>query len=725
MTADAAADTAPGMTLITRAQSLTGPAAEQRPVEIEQLGRTRIDEFAWLKDENWQEVMRDPSVLDPAIRAHLEAENAHYQNVMAPLEAFNERLFQEMRARIKEDDSSVPERDGPWYYSVRYREGGQYPVYVRHRANEDGSRGETEQIILDGDAEAEGLEYFDLGAVSHSPDHRYLAFAVDTKGSEFYEIRIRDLDSGEIIASLTEEGYGSLVWANDSRTLYWVWRDENNRPRRVYRQAFDAEQAELIYEEADPGYFLGLGKTEGDSFIELSANDHTTSELRLFDANDPGADAILVSERESGVEYSFTEAGDRLYIRTNQDGAVDFKIMRVDPAAPQRENWVDVVEHRPGVLVNGMLGFENWLVRSERADALPRIVVRNLESGEEHEIAFDEEAYALGVNPGFEFASNVMRFSYESPSTPEQTFDYDMAARERTLLKTQEVPSGHDASEYVVRRIQAPARDGQSIPVTILHHRDTPIDGSAPLLLYGYGSYGITIPASFSTTRLSLVDRGMVYAIAHVRGGMAKGYGWYLDGKLEHKENTFNDFVDAGRALAADGYTSEGRMVAHGGSAGGLLVGAAINQAPELFAGAIGAVPFVDVLNTMSDPSLPLTPPEWPEWGNPLESEEAYDQILAYSPYDQIGAHPYPHVLATAGLTDPRVTYWEPAKWVARLRDRRTDDGLTLLRTNMDAGHGGASGRFDSLRERAQDYAFALMTVGLADSEASAPSGEE
>ncbi|MEO1040468.1 MAG: S9 family peptidase [Pseudomonadota bacterium] len=725
MTADAASSEASTETaaasvdLLARARALTAPTAEQRPVEIEQLGRTRTDEFAWLKDENWQEVMRDPSVLDADIRVHLEAENTYYNEVMAPLDGFSERLFDEMRGRIKEDDSSVPERDGDWYYSVRYREGGQYPVYVRHAANPDGSRSDDEQIILDGDAEGEGLDYFDLGAVSHSPDQRYLAFAVDTKGSEFYEIRVRDLESGEIVATLTEEGYGSLIWANDSRTIYWVWRDENNRPRRVYRQAFDTADAELIYEESDPGFFLGLGKTDGDSFIELSANDHTTTELRLFDANDPAADAILISERESGIEYSFTEAGERLYVQTNQDGAVDFKIMAADPAAPQRENWVDVVEHRPGVLVNGMLGFENWLVRSERANALPRIIVRNLQSGEEHAVSFDEEAYALGINPGYEFATDTMRFSYESPSTPDQTFDYDMASRERTLLKTREVPSGHDAADYIVRRIEAPARDGESIPVTLLYHRDTPIDGDAPLLLYGYGSYGITIPASFSTSRLSLVDRGMVYAIAHIRGGMAKGYGWYLDGKLEHKINTFNDFVDVGRTLAAEGYTSEGQLVAHGGSAGGLLVGAAINQAPELFAGAIGAVPFVDVLNTMSDPSLPLTPPEWPEWGNPLEDEAAYDQILAYSPYDQVGALDYPHVLATAGLTDPRVTYWEPAKWVARLRDRRSDDGLTLMRTNMDAGHGGASGRFDSLREQAQDYAFALMTVGLADSEAS------
>ncbi|WP_421857793.1 S9 family peptidase [Oceanicaulis sp.] len=715
---------APAQDLIARAQEIAAPTPEERPVEIEQLGRTRTDEFAWLRDDNWQEVMRDPSVLDADIRAHLEAENAYYTEVMAPLTGLEERLYNEMRGRIKEDDESPASRDGDWYYYARYREGGQYPVYARKATGENGEMAGEEVIIFDGDAEADGIDYFDLGAVQHSPDHRYLAYAVDTAGSEFYEIKIRDLETGEDIATLTDEGYGSMVWGNDSQTIYWVWRDENNRPRRVYRQAFDSTEAELIYEETDPGYFLSVSKTDGDRWIVLGAGDHTTSEARVFDANDPAAEPILVSEREQGVEYSLTEAGGRLFVRTNLGGAVDFQIMEAPLDDPRRENWTPLIEHRPGVLVNGLMGFENWLVRSERSDALPRIIVRDLRSGEEHEIAFDEEAYALGMDGGYEYATDMMRFSYESPSTPEETYDYDMGARERTLIKRQEVPSGHTADDYVVRRIHATARDGASVPVTILYHRDTPIDGTAPLMLYGYGSYGITIPASFSTSRLSLVDRGMVYAIAHIRGGMSKGYQWYLDGKLDQKINTFNDFVDSGRALVEAGYTSEGQMVAMGGSAGGLLVGATINQAPELFAGAIGAVPFVDVLTTMSDESLPLTPPEWPEWGNPITDEAAYDYILSYSPYDQVSAQDYPHVLATAGLTDPRVTYWEPAKWAARLRTRRTDDGLTLMRTNMGAGHGGASGRFDSLRERAEEYAFALMTVGLADQEA-AEAGSE
>ncbi|MEE2567369.1 S9 family peptidase [Hyphobacterium marinum] len=711
--------------LIARAQTLNAPVAERRPVEIEQVGRTRVDNYGWLRDDNWQEVMRDPSVLRQDIRDHLEAENAYYEAVMEPTAALQERLYQEMRGRILEDDSTVPEADGPYAYYTRFREGGQYPIYARRQVNpETGEPEGDEEILLDGDAEAGDFEYLDFGNVDHSPDHRYLAFGVDTRGSEYYEVRIKDVASGAIIATLTDESTGNFAWSNDSQTLFWVWRDDNGRSKRVYRQSIDSAEADLIYDEADDGFFVNVGRSDGDSFIVISTSGHTTSELRLIDANNPTSDPVLVAERETDVEYDLIEAGDRLYFRTNADGAVDFKIVEAPMDAPGRENWVDVVPHRAGTLINTAIGFRDWMVRLERENALPRIVVRNLESGEEHDIAFDEEAYSLGIDGGYEFAVDRLRFSYESPSTPEETYDYDMATRERTLLKRQEIPSGHNVEDYVVRRIMAPSHDGEMIPVTLLYHRDTPVDGSAPLMLYGYGSYGITIPASFRVTPLSLVDRGMIYAIAHIRGSMARGYGWYLDGKLENKINTFRDFVSAGEALIDQGYTSRGNMVAYGGSAGGLLVGAAINMAPDLFAGAIGAVPFVDVINTMSDAELPLTPPEWPEWGNPLESATDYDTMMEYSPYDNVTAQDYPHVLATAGLTDPRVTYWEPAKWVAVLRHERTDDGLTLMRTNMGAGHGGASGRFDSLRETAQNWAFALMTVGLADAEVAALAAE-
>ncbi|WP_300528167.1 S9 family peptidase [Maricaulis sp.] len=725
---DTTPDTNPGTitsALIERAQGLEAPVAEQRPVTIEQVGFTRVDEYQWIKDENWQEVMRDTSVLDSDIRDLLDAENAYLDTVMEPTTALQERIFQEIRGRIKEDDTSVPSRDGAYEYFSRYREGGQYPIFSRRPIDpETGEAIGEEEILIDGDAEAADFEYLDFGNLSHSPDHQFVAYAIDTRGSEYYEIMIREIATGDVIATLTDESTGDFVWANDSATLYWVWRDENGRSKRVYRQSRGGGASELIYEEEDAGFFVGVGSSDNDRYVTINAGGHTSNELRLLDANDPNAEPVLVAAREEGVEYYLTASNERFYFRTNVDGAVDFKIVSAPIDAPGRDNWEDFVPHRPGTLVNGVAGFEDWLVRMERENALPRIVVHEYATGEEHEIAFDEEAYSLGMSSGYEFSVDRLRFSYESPSTPEQTFDYDMRTRDRVLRKTQEVPSGHDPEDYVVRRIMAEGHDGAQIPVTILHHRDTPIDGSAPLLLYGYGSYGITIPASFRVTPLSLVDRGMVYAVAHIRGGMARGYQWYLDGKLDKKINTFRDFVSAGEALAAEGYTSRGNIVGYGGSAGGLLVGAAANLQPDLFAGIIAAVPFVDVINTMSDAELPLTPPEWPEWGNPLESAEDYQTMIAYSPYDQIVETDYPHILATGGLTDPRVTYWEPTKYVARMRERRSDDGLTLLKMNMGAGHGGASGRFDSLRETALNWAFALMVVGLADAEVEAIAAE-
>ena len=701
--------------LIERAARFSPPEIEARPVTVEQLGGTRVDPYAWLRDDSWQQVMRDPSLLRADVRAVLEAENDYHNEVMRPLAALEETIFAEMRGRIREDDSSVPSRDREWFYYSRFREGGQYPIFARRPADDRGEISGEEIVLFDGDAEAEAHDYFRLVAFEHSPDHRYAAWAVDTRGSEYYSIQVRDLATGKDIATLTDEGYGSLVWATDSRTVYWVWRDDSARPKRVYRQALDSAERELVYEEADDGFFLSVDRSDGDTWILVESGDHTTSEIRLYDASDAGAEALLVAARETGVEYGLTETGDGMFVLTNQDGAIDFKIMRAPVADPRRENWEEFIDHRPGVYLTDLLGFEHWLVRVEEANALPRLIVRNVDSGREYSIDFDEQAYALGMSGGYEFATDEIRFTYQSPSTPRQTWDFDMATGERTLRKEQEIPSGHDRSAYTVRRLDISARDGARVPVTVLHRADVALDGSAPLLLYGYGSYGISIPAAFSISNLSLVDRGMIFAIAHVRGGTDKGYGWYLDGKLDRKMNTFNDFVDAGRALIEAGYTRPGRIVAFGGSAGGLLVGAAMNQAPELFAGVIGAVPFVDVLNTISDASLPLTPPEWNEWGNPIRDRSAYDRIRSYSPYDQVSAQPYPHLLATAGLTDPRVTYWEPAKWVARVRELRTDNGLTLLRTNMGAGHGGASGRFDSLRERAQDYTFALLVAGLAE----------
>lgn len=694
-----------------------GPIAKREPFTIEQVGRTRVDPYHWLKDENWQEVMSDPSVLREDIREYLVAENDYTKAYLEdPTEALREELFAEMRGRIKEDDSSLPNVDGPYAYLTRYREGGEYPIYARKPAAEIYNTEAEDEVLLDGDTMGEGEAYFSFGDVEHSPNHRYIAYAVDTQGSEYYDIKILDTETGALLDDVIPRTYGSLEWGWDNKTLYWVERDENGRPSAVFAHILGEEGSTEIYRESDPGYFTGVGKSQSGEYIFISTGDHTTSEYWFFPA-DAGAEATptLIASREPGVEYSVEHWDGGFVISTNVDGAVDFKIVTAPIEAPGRENWEEMVPHRPGTLILGMDALKDYLIRLERTDGLPRIVVRERESGEEHEIAFDEAAYDLGMSTGYEFDTTMIRFDYASPSTPDQVYDYDLATRERVLRKTREVPSGHNPEDYVVERLMAPAWDGELVPVTILRHKDTPVDGTAPLLLYGYGSYGITITANFRTSRLSLVDRGFIYAIAHPRGSMAKGYQWYLDGKLTLKENTFKDYISAGRYLVENGYGSAGNVVGMGGSAGGLLMGAASNMDPELFAGIIAAVPFVDVINTMSDESLPLTPPEWPEWGNPLTSAEDYDTIMAYSPYDQVTDRPYPQMLITGGLSDPRVTYWEPAKWAAKLRYEAPDAGPYFLRINMEAGHGGASGRFEGLKETAIEYAFALRAVGLVE----------
>jgi oligopeptidase B len=687
------------------------PVAERRAKFSVQHGVELVDEYAWLRADNWQEVMREPDVLDPAIRAYLEAENAYTEAALADTAALQETLFGEMKARIKEDDSSVPAPDGPFEYFTGFVTGGQYPRLLRRPRG-----GGQEQVLIDGNKEAEGKPYWSLGAAAHSPDHRYLAYAVDDKGSELFTIRIRDLATGEDLADAIPDTRSSIVWARDSATLFYVRLDDHHRPLFVHRHRLGtaAEQDALVYEEKDIGFYVGVGQTQSGKYIIVDAHDHQTNEAYLIDADVPEGELRLVAERRHGHEYSVDHHGDKLFIMTNSGGAEDFRLCEAPVAAPQEANWREVLAHKPGRLLLDIVAFSGHLVRLEREDGLPRIVIRRLTDGTEHAIAFDEEAYSLGMSPGYEFDTTSLRFTYSSMTTPAQVFDYDMESRARVLRKTQEVPSGHDPADYVTRRVMAPAPDGQLVPVSLLYRKDTPLDGTAPLFLYGYGAYGISIPASFATTRLSLVDRGFVFAIAHIRGGKDKGYRWYTDGKLRNKVNTFTDFIAAGEYLAKQRVTSRGNIIANGGSAGGMLMGVVANMAPELFLGIIADVPFVDVLNTMLDESLPLTPPEWPEWGNPITSKEDFDIIRGYSPYDNVAAKAYPHIFAYGGLTDPRVTYWEPAKWVARLRHLNTSDSLIILKTNMKAGHGGASGRFEQLREVALDYAFSLKITGKA-----------
>ena len=686
------------------------PVAARKPVTATLHGIARSDDYAWLKDADWQRVMREPGTLDPEIRTYLEAENTYTDAFLAPHKTLRETLVCEMRGRMKEDDSSVPAPDGDWAYYRRYVEGGEHPLYCRAPRGHEAA----EVLLLDGNREAEGQAYFRIGDCEHSHDHHRLAYTLDLNGSERYRLFVRDIASGAVIDGPIEDAHGEVIWAADGETVFYTVLDENHRPYQVRRHrigsAPDADP--LVYEESDPGFFVQLGESESRRFVMISAHDHTTSEVHLIESAAPERAPSLIAARESGIEYDIALRGDRLYILTNADGATDFKIVTAPLGSPGRAAWRDWLPHEAGIYVRAQLLFAGHHVRLERVGGLPRIVVTDLESGVAHTVAFEEEAYDLSLLPGYEFETETVRFVYSSMTTPAQTFDYDMRTRTRTLRKTQEVPSGHDPADYVTRRLTAVSRDGAAVPVSLLHRRATPLDGSAPLLLYGYGAYGHAIPAAFSTNRLSLVDRGFVYAIAHIRGGSDCGYGWYLDGKLAKKTNTFADFIAAAEHLIAERYTAKGRIAAHGGSAGGMLMGAVANLRPDLFAGIVAEVPFVDVLNTMCDVDLPLTPPEWPEWGNPIEDETAYRTIAAYAPYENVTAKAYPAIFATAGLTDPRVTYWEPAKWVAKLRRLKTDANPLLLHTNMEAGHGGASGRFRRLVEVAMAYAFVLAVAG-------------
>jgi oligopeptidase B len=688
----------------------SAPHAAKRPRSSTHHGIALTDDYAWLRAENWQEVMRDPAVLAPEIRAHLDAENAWTEAALADTNALQAQLFAEMKARIKEDDESVPWPDGPWSYNARYIKGGQYPIFIRTPRD-----GGDETVLLDGNKEAKGKPYWQPGGVSHSPDHKWISYAVDDKGSELFAIRIRNIETGEDLADAIPDTRGA-VWATND-VLFYIRLDDNHRPLQVWRhiRGTDASTDVCVYNETDIGFYVGVDKTRSGRFVVIDVHDHQTNEVWLIDTLNPLEAPRLVEKRRFGHEYSIDHRGELLYVTTNSGGAEDFRICTTPLTAPEEANWREFIAHKPGRLILDTIVLRDHLVRLEREDCLPRIVVRDIASGTEHPIAFDEEAYSLGVAAGYEFDTSSIRFTYSSMTTPSETYDYDMVARTRTLRKRQEVPSGHTASDYVTRRVFAPARDGETVPVTLLYRRDTPLDGSAPLLLYAYGSYGISIPASFATGRLSLVDRGFIYAIAHIRGGKDKGYRWYTGGKMQTKMNTFTDFVDAGEHLVAMGITRQGRIVANGGSAGGMLMGVVANLAPDLFLGIIADVPFVDVLNTMLDASLPLTPPEWPEWGNPIESVKDFKRIQSWSPYENVARKAYPHIFAYGGLTDPRVTYWEPAKWIARLRELNTSDNMVLLKTNMEGGHGGASGRFDSLKEVAVDYAFALKIAGRAD----------
>jgi len=694
--------------------SIKAPIAAKKSAISNHHGIERDDPYSWLRADNWQEVMREPDKLPQDIRDYLEAENAYTTEAMGDTAKLQDKLFEEMKGRIKEDDSSVPTPDGPYAYASKYVTGAQHPMLVRTPRD-----GGNEAILIDGNKEAEGKVFFRLAGASHSHDHKFLAWAYDDKGSEFFTLGVRDLETGKDLADTMTETGGGGVWSADGKYLFYVRVDENHRPSKLFRHEMgtDSKDDVLVYEEMDAGFFMGVGTTQSDKFIVIDIHDHETSECWLIPSDKPTAKPVIVAPRETSVEYSVEEANGQLFILTNADNAKgskteDFKIVTAPVENPGRENWRDVIPHHAGNLIIAHTCYRKFMVRLERVEGLPRIVIYDYGDKSESEISFDEEAYSLGLMDGYEFDTDSIRFSYSSMTTPSQVYDYNVKTSERVLRKEQEIPSGHDASDYITRRIMAPADDGELVPVSLMYHKDTPIDGTAPLWLYGYGSYGIAMPSGFSTGRLSLVDRGFVYAIAHIRGGKEKGFAWYAKGRREFKKNTFEDFVAAAEFLIKENYTAKGNIIANGGSAGGMLMGAVANMAPELFNAIIGEVPFVDVLTTMLDDTLPLTPPEWPEWGNPIASEADYKYIASYSPIDNVTTKNYPHILAVGGLTDPRVTYWEPAKWVATLREKKIDNNLLLLKTIMDAGHAGMPGRFEQLKETAFVFAFGLKVAG-------------
>jgi oligopeptidase B len=680
----------------------TPPTALRRPTTTEVHGTTLTDDYAWLRDPGY------PDVTDEAILTHLKAENAYFENAMAPHQPLIETIFQEMKGRIKEDDQSVPAKDGDWLYWRAFETGGQYRKWWRKPV-----AGGSDELIFDEPALAAGREYFRLGALSHSECGRWLAYAIDDNGSERFTARVRDVSTGEDLPDTIPGTMGALVWNADASAFLYgqvndQWRIDTVKLHRI---GTPVEDDVVIYHEADIGFQCGAGMTHDRKWIVVATGDNTTSEVRLLPASDPLAPPILVRARKAGVEYDVETHDDTLFIVTN-DTDTNFRLVTAPTASPSE--WTERIAPKRDFYLTDVSLFADFFVVEGRENGLDQVELHSYDGSSVKRIPFPESSYSAGLDENPEYDVKTLRLSYESMVSPSLVEDYDLATGARTTLKVQEIPSGYDKSKYATERLMIPARDGTLIPVSVVYAKDFPKDGTRPLYLYGYGAYGIAIPPGFSTGRLSLLDRGFAFAIAHIRGGDDLGQQWQLDGKLEKRWNAFTDFVDVGRGLIDAGFTSAGKICAAGGSAGGELMGVAINEAPELFGAVAAHVPFVDVLNTMLDDTLPLTPGEWPEWGNPITDKAAFDLIRAYSPYDNVKPQAYPPLLITAGLTDPRVTYWEPAKWCAKLRATKTDDNILLLKTNMGAGHGGKSGRFESLRETAEEFAFFLSQMGLA-----------
>ncbi len=680
---------------------MSAPLAPKKPQLLETHGHQRIDHYYWMNDRE-----------DPAVIQYLESENAYLKEVMKPTEGFQQMLFEEMKGRIKEDDQSVPYFKSGYHWYVRYEKGEEYPIYCRKR----GSMDAPEEIILNVNELAKGKSYYQVGGTSTTPDQKILAFAADEVGRRIYTIYFKNLETGEILEDRIPEITGNFVWAADNKTLFYSKQDpETLRSHRIFRHSLGTPSSEdkLIFEETDEEFSCVVHKTKSEKYILIHSESTISSEVRFVDAALPDSDFKLIQERIPHLEYAADHYGEHFYIRTN-DQAQNFKLVKAPVLSPDKDNWIDVIPHRSEVLLEDFDLFSRYLVTQERTNGLTQIQIKPWE-GEGHSLKFDDETYTAWISTNPEFDTDLLRFGYNSLTTPSSVYDYHLISKEKTLLKQQEVVGGYDASEFHSERIWAKAKDGVMVPISLVYKKSLfSKTGKNPLLLYSYGSYGYSMDAYFSSNRLSLLNRGFVFAIAHIRGGEDLGRHWYEDGKMLKKKNTFTDFIACAEYLIAENYTAPEHLYAMGGSAGGLLMGAVINMKPELFHGVIANVPFVDVVTTMLDESIPLTTGEFQEWGNP-KHQEYYEYMLSYSPYDNVEAKAYPNLLVTSGLHDSQVQYWEPTKWVAKLRELKTDSNLLLLYTNMEAGHGGASGRFNALKELALEYAFLLMLEGKAE----------
>lgn len=677
---------------------MRAPTAPKKPQLLETHGHQRIDHYYWMNDRE-----------NPEVIQYLEEENAYLKEVMKPTEDFQNSLFEEMKSRIKEDDQSVPYLKSGYYWYVRYEKGEEYPIYCRKK---DSIQAPVE-VILNVNELAKGKSYYQVGGTATSPDQKILAFASDEVGRRIYTIHFKNLESGEIMEDEIPEITGNFLWAADNQTLFYSKQDpETLRSHKIFKHTLGTSTAEdvLIYEEKDEEFSCVVHKTKSEKYILIHSESTISSEVRFIEASAPDSEFRLLQERIPHLEYAADHYGDHFYIRTN-DQAQNFKLIKAPISAPGKENWTDVIAHRPEVLLEDFDLFSRYMVTQERSNGLTQIQIRPWE-GEGHSLKFDDETYTAWISTNPEFDTDWLRFGYNSLTTPSSVYDYHLINREKTLLKQQEVVGGYDSTEFHSERIWAKAKDGVMVPISLVYKKSLfSKNGQNPLLLYSYGSYGYSMDAYFSSNRLSLLNRSFVFAIAHIRGGEDLGRHWYEDGKMLKKKNTFTDFIACAEHMIAEKYSSPDHLYAMGGSAGGLLMGAVMNMNPKLFRGVIANVPFVDVVTTMLDESIPLTTGEFQEWGNP-KHQEYYEYMLSYSPYDNVEAKAYPNLLVTSGLHDSQVQYWEPTKWVAKLRELKTDSNLLLLHTNMEAGHGGASGRFNALKELALEYAFLLMLEG-------------